>query len=463
MATLKFNNINKIYDNNVQAVFDFNLDVQDKEFIVFVGPSGCGKSTTLRMVAGLEDITYGELYIDGKLVNEVLPKDRDIAMVFQNYALFPHMTVYKNISFSLRMRKFPVPVFDKEGKPIIVVDKASIKKYKTLLKQEKDELQDLKLQLDNLNNPKEVIEKTEEELQKEIKEREDKVFELNEKIENLKANPSAQKMRMVKMSKDEIDRRVQNTAEILELTEYLYRKPAALSGGQRQRVALGRAIVRNPKVFLMDEPLSNLDAKLRVQMRSEIIRIHKRVSATTIYVTHDQTEAMTMADRIVVMKSGYIQQIGKPEEVYNNPANMFVAGFIGSPAMNFLTGKLDGGKFVVAGDSKFTIGLTKAHLDLLKEYKDGKELVLGVRPEHCHSYKKDDVQLTNSVSAKCNLSELLGSDIIAYTDLDGQKLSVKTNDKYPVKTNENFEVYFESEKLYFFDKESGLRIAKEAK
>jgi len=244
MATLKLTDIQKIYDNNVQAVFDFNLDIEDKEFIVLVGPSGCGKSTTLRMIAGLEEITSGELYIDGRLVNNVAPKDRDIAMVFQSYALYPHMSVFDNMAFGLKLRKMP---------------------------------------------------------------------------------------------KDEIEQRVRDAAKILEIEQYLERKPKALSGGQRQRVALGRAIVRNAKVFLMDEPLSNLDAKLRVQMRSEIIKLHERLDATTIYVTHDQTEAMTMASRIVVMKDGYIQQIGTPRDVYNHPVNMFVANFIGAPAMNLAT------------------------------------------------------------------------------------------------------------------------------
>ena len=259
MANLQLKNVNKIYDNKVQAVFDFNLEIEDKEFIVFVGPSGCGKSTTLRMIAGLEEITSGELYIDGQKMNDVLPKDRDIAMVFQSYALYPHMTVYDNMAFGLKLKKMP---------------------------------------------------------------------------------------------KEEIDQRVRHAAEILEITPYLKRKPKALSGGQRQRVALGRAIVRNAKVFLMDEPLSNLDAKLRVQMRTEIIKLHESLGATTIYVTHDQTEAMTMASRIVVMKDGYIQQIGSPKMIYNYPANMFVAGFIGSPAMNFLNGVCkEAGKIEIDGRS----------------------------------------------------------------------------------------------------------------
>lgn len=242
MAELSLNNIYKIYDGNVTAVEDFNLQIEDKEFIVFVGPSGCGKSTTLRMIAGLEEISKGDFYIDDKRVNDVDPKNRDIAMVFQNYALYPHMTVYDNMAFALKLRKVP---------------------------------------------------------------------------------------------KTEIDKRVENAANILGLTDYLKRKPKALSGGQRQRVALGRAIVRDAKVFLMDEPLSNLDAKLRMQMRAEIIKLHQRLQTTTIYVTHDQTEALTMATRIVVMKDGKIMQIGTPKEVYENPENVFVAGFIGSPPMNF--------------------------------------------------------------------------------------------------------------------------------
>ena len=263
-AYISLRHIDKIYDNKVQAVFDFNLDIDKHEFIVFVGPSGCGKSTTLRMIAGLEEITGGELYIDGKYTNDLSPKDRDIAMVFQSYALYPHMTVYDNMAFGLKIRH---------------------------------------------------------------------------------------------MKKEEIDKRVHEAAKILQIEEYLDRKPKALSGGQRQRVALGRAIVRNAKAFLMDEPLSNLDAKLRVQMRSEIIKLHEQLNATTIYVTHDQTEAMTMASRIVVMKDGYIQQIGTPYEIYNYPSNLFVATFIGAPAMNMLKGRY----------SKGTITLGDGHIVALKK------------------------------------------------------------------------------------------------
>ncbi|MBY6272315.1 MAG: sugar ABC transporter ATP-binding protein, partial [Bacillaceae bacterium] len=261
MAELILDHVYKVYDNKVTAVSDFNLHIKDKEFIVFVGPSGCGKSTTLRMIAGLEEITQGDLYIDGKRMNDVPPKDRDIAMVFQNYALYPHMTVYDNMAFGLKLRKFP---------------------------------------------------------------------------------------------KKEIEERVRNAAKILGLEQYLDRKPKALSGGQRQRVALGRAIVRDAKVFLMDEPLSNLDAKLRVQMRAEIAKLHQRLQTTTIYVTHDQTEAMTMATRLVVMKDGVIQQVGSPKEVYEKPENVFVGGFIGSPSMNFFWGVLEDGA-IALGERKLAI------------------------------------------------------------------------------------------------------------
>src|SRR5690625_4793938 len=261
MAELQLKNLTKVFDKDVVAVDNFNLDIHDKDFLVLVGPSGCGKSTTLRMVAGLEEITDGELYIDDVYMNDVAPKDRDIAMVFQNYALYPHMNVYDNMAFGLKLRKF---------------------------------------------------------------------------------------------KKDEIDRRVKDAAQILGLEEYLDRRPKALSGGQRQRVALGRAIVRDAKVFLMDEPLSNLDAKLRVQMRAEIQKLHQSLQTTTIYVTHDQTEAMTMATRLVVMKDGVIQQVGKPKEVYDYPDNVFVGGFIGSPAMNFLTGRIEGENFVT-GDVSLKI------------------------------------------------------------------------------------------------------------
>ncbi|NMA00758.1 MAG: sn-glycerol-3-phosphate ABC transporter ATP-binding protein UgpC [Clostridiaceae bacterium] len=316
MATVTLKGIKKIYDKDVLAVSDFNLEIADKEFVVLVGPSGCGKSTTLRMIAGLEEITEGELYIGDRLVNNVAPKDRDIAMVFQNYALYPHMTVYDNMAFSLKLRK---------------------------------------------------------------------------------------------MNKKEIDKTVRRAADILDITDYLKRKPKALSGGQKQRVAIGRAIVREPQVFLMDEPLSNLDAKLRNQMRAEIIKLRQRIDTTFVYVTHDQTEAMTLGDRIVIMKDGFIQQTGTPHEVFNHPANLFVAGFIGTPQMNFFDGELkkDGATyFVRVGDAHIALPESKqcALRDAAHEEKD---ITVGVRPEHIVLLSKDDIE--EGLSGILLFSEMMGS------------------------------------------------------
>jgi len=363
MAQLKLSNINKIYDNKVQAVFDFCLDVKDKEFIVFVGPSGCGKSTTLRMIAGLEDISGGEFYIDGEYMNHVEPKDRDIAMVFQSYALYPHMTVYENMSFGLRIKKVP---------------------------------------------------------------------------------------------KDEIDARVKKAAKILEIESFLDRKPKALSGGQRQRVALGRAIVRNAKVFLMDEPLSNLDAKLRVQMRSEIIKLHETIGATTIYVTHDQTEAMTMATRIVVMKDGYIQQIGAPKEIYNNPQNIFVASFVGAPAMNFLNVTVNNGILMLEGKR---YALPTGYKEMLKPY-EGKEMIMGIRPEDLHV--SEEMKVSNpecTIEYDVDISELLGHECVLHGKHGTQRLVAKVSERTNIKNHQRIELNMDFEKIYFFDKETEKRIS----
>lgn len=362
MAELSLKHIDKIYDNNVQAVFDFNLEIKDKEFIVFVGPSGCGKSTTLRMIAGLEEISAGEFYIDGKMMNDIEPKDRDIAMVFQSYALYPHMSVYDNMAFGLKLKK---------------VDKA------------------------------------------------------------------------------EIEKRVQEAAHILEIEQYLDRKPKALSGGQRQRVALGRAIVRNAKVFLMDEPLSNLDAKLRVQMRSEIIKLHERINATTIYVTHDQTEAMTMADRIVVMKGGYIQQIGTPKEIYNNPVNLFVAGFLGAPATNFLKGVI-AGKTIRINDQE--IALPERYLACLTAY-DGKEVVMGIRPEDLHMEGiVADTYPSSHFPFDVEVSELLGHEFILHGRFGEQRLEAKISARIEARPHETIELAMDLSKVHFFDPKSENRI-----
>ena len=316
----------QITDEGVVAVQAFNLDIADKEFIVLVGPSGCGKSTTLRMVAGLEEISDGELYIDGKQMNDVAPKDRDIAMVFQNYALYPHMTVYENMAFSLKLRK---------------------------------------------------------------------------------------------EKKDVIDKKVREAAEILDITQYLDRKPKALSGGQRQRVAIGRAIVRDPKVFLMDEPLSNLDAKLRNQMRAEIIKLRERINTTFIYVTHDQTEAMTLGDRIVIMRDGYIQQIGTPQDVFNHPANLFVAGFIGMPVMNMFDGRLtrEGDKyFAELGGIKVELSKDKEER-LKKNNVQSQDVILGIRPEHTELADQ-------GVPAKIDVSEMMGSSVHLHVSAEGKDVII---------------------------------------
>jgi len=365
MAGVQLKNIYKVYDGNENpSVTDFNLDIQDKEFIVFVGPSGCGKSTTLRMIAGLEEISEGELHIDGNLMNDVAPKDRDIAMVFQSYALYPHMSVYDNIAFGLKLRKMP---------------------------------------------------------------------------------------------KAEIDEKVRDAARILGLEEYLKRKPKALSGGQRQRVALGRAIVRDAKVFLMDEPLSNLDAKLRVTMRSEIIKLHKRLETTTIYVTHDQTEAMTMADRIVVMRDGFIEQIGTPKEIYNSPDSVFVAGFTGSPAMNFINGKIEDGHFVAEG-AKFKIPEGRYSTLQSKGYV-GKEVIFGIRPEDIHNETlMAETYEGATYTATVEVSELLGHELVIYTTLAGKSIIIKLDARNDIKMHDVVELAVDMNKAHFFDTETEKAI-----
>lgn len=372
MATVTLKNMNKVYEGNVHAVVDFNLQIKDREFIVFVGPSGCGKTTTLRMIAGLEDITSGELRIDDQVVNDVAPKDRNIAMVFQSYALYPHMSVYDNMAFGLKLRKF---------------------------------------------------------------------------------------------SRDEIERRVNEAAEILGLKPLLHRKPKALSGGQRQRVALGRAIVRDAKVFLMDEPLSNLDAKLRVQMRTEIIKITEKLGITTVYVTHDQIEAMTMATRIVVMKDGYIQQIGAPKEIYDFPNNKFVGGFIGTPPMNFIEGRVNEDGYFVCGDHKVGISKLKVptpKFNMLKEQKYlDKDIVLGIRPEDIHDEKVVIETFADSkVKMKVDVAELLGAETLIYTAINTQPLVARVDARVDVHMNDDIELAFDMNKCHFFDPETELRIKK---
>ena len=368
MASLSLKNICKVYPNGFEAVKDFNLEVEDQEFIIFVGPSGCGKSTTLRMIAGLEEISSGEFYIDGKLMNDVEPKDRAIAMVFQNYALYPHMTVFDNMAFGLKLRKVP---------------------------------------------------------------------------------------------KDEIKKKVEEAAKILDLEKLLDRKPKALSGGQRQRVAMGRAIVRNPKVFLMDEPLSNLDAKLRVQMRSEIASLHNRLKATIIYVTHDQTEAMTLGTRIVVLKDGVIMQVDSPQKLYNEPNNLFVAGFIGSPQMNFIDTKckVEGDKVSLTFDNT-TIVLPPAKAKKLADAGcNGKTVVMGIRPEDIGD-SEIEIEAHQDCAFEADVTgyELLGSEVLLYFKVAGTSMTAKVDSRTTARMGDHIKLAIDPEKIHVFDKETELTI-----
>ena len=366
MASLSLENVCKVYPNGYKAVQNFNMEIADKEFIIFVGPSGCGKSTTLRMIAGLEDISSGVFKIDGKVMNDVEPKDRDIAMVFQNYALYPHMTVADNMAFGLKLRKVP---------------------------------------------------------------------------------------------KDEIDKAVKEAARILDLTHLLDRKPKALSGGQRQRVAMGRAIVRNPKVFLMDEPLSNLDAKLRVQMRTEIAKLHQRLGTTIIYVTHDQTEAMTLGSRIVVMKDGIVQQIDSPQNLYDKPCNLFVAGFMGSPQMNFVDAiaRVEGGKaFLDVEGQSIELPADKAKA-LIDGGYNGKQVTFGIRPENIIEVKGDK-KVPYQFESKVNVYELLGAEVFLYFDLGSANITARVEPTTKVRPGDTVKYTFDTKKIHVFDKETELTI-----
>jgi multiple sugar transport system ATP-binding protein len=364
MGEVVFKNIKKVYPGNVLAVKDFNLEIEDKEFIVLVGPSGCGKSTVLRMVAGLEDITNGDLVIDGKKVNKVASKDRDIAMVFQNYALYPHMTVYENMAMGLKLRKIP---------------------------------------------------------------------------------------------KEEIDLKIRFVAKLIKIEELLDRKPKALSGGQQQRVALGRAIVRNPNVFLMDEPLSNLDSKLRVQMRTEIIKLHKELATTFIYVTHDQTEAMTMGTKIVVMKDGLIQQVASPMEIYDNPINTFVAGFIGTPQMNFIDVKIsidDENAYMKFGNEKLKLKISKLLLNM-KEQQN--EMILGIRPEYIHI---EPIKNCQELVGIVDIVEHMGAETHIHIQISDEKLIARVPYEVNKNVGDKIKIFIDETKLYLFDKTDHKLIGK---
>ena len=371
MAGLSLRHIYKKYPGGVTAVSDFNLEIKDKEFLIFVGPSGCGKSTTLRMIAGLEEISEGELYIGDRYVNDVAPKDRDIAMVFQNYALYPHMTVFDNMAFGLKLRKVP---------------------------------------------------------------------------------------------KEEIKRRVEEAARILDISHLLERRPKALSGGQKQRVALGRAIVRNPAVFLLDEPLSNLDAKLRASMRTELTKLHKKVETTFIYVTHDQVEAMTMASRIVVMKDGLIQQVDTPQNLYDSPCNLFVAGFIGTPQMNFITGKLvkkENDLYATFGTTLLKLPADKANNPALKEYID-QDVIFGIRPESIHDepmYLETLADTTMNVNV--DVTELMGAEIYLYLGFEGMEdatnnknIIARVSSRSTARSGDDIKVAIDTSRIHIFDKDT---------
>ncbi len=526
--------IDKIYPNGVQAVYDFNLDIKEHEFIVFVGPSGCGKSTTLRMVAGLEEITRGELWIDGVCCNNASPKDRGLAMVFQSYALYPHMSVYKNMAFPLTNQKtadVSLP-YKKAIDVLKLLEKADeiskngdevatlMNKYDVTRAAAKEVNE---MHLKDVKDLKGLIEAKKKEAQDtldaEILKAKDKGLEISPKGEYLKNG----KVVMRAFSKEEIDERVQTAAKILQIQPYLNRKPSALSGGQRQRVAIGRAIVRHAKLFLMDEPLSNLDAKLRVKMRSEIVHLHESLGSTTIYVTHDQTEAMTMATRIVVMKAGRVQQIGTPIDIYTHPANLFVATFIGSPNMNILKGIYDDGKLTIG---KYTFALPasfkKAHDDFYKNeielakkeieedkttlaewktmreekgvkaidkkeldnkieemnariaflekeiafgtkaLKEKHEIAYGIRPENIHFYDEKTMKKDENIvpiDIEVSVAELLGHDYYIHTTLDDVDLVSKIPYLTPIKSGDKMKLYFHTSRSHIFDPISEKTIA----
>lgn len=425
MATIKLQNVKKIYDNKVTAVHDFNLEIADKEFVVFVGPSGCGKSTTLRMVAGLEEISEGTVSIDDVVVNDLPPKDRNIAMVFQNYALYPHLSVFENIAFPLRLMKQEreVPIRLKEIEPLqkqMLKIEAKLERIREAKNKKEGLLEKASRIEKNITDPDDPSNKSALKEIRELKKEADKIVikegveeslrneyqSLESQIETLEQEGT--KVVYGKMSNREIFQKVRDVSETLGITEYLARKPRALSGGQRQRVAIGRAMVRDSKVLLMDEPLSNLDAKLRNQMRAEIILLRKKIDSTFIYVTHDQTEAMTLGDRIVIMKDGFIQQVGTPQEVFNTPGNLFVAGFIGAPQMNFFKeAKLVAGDTVEVEGSRFKVAPENAAL-LAKNGFFNQDIVLGVRPEHITFSTHP-----GEASIKCELevSEMMGSEL----------------------------------------------------
>ena len=438
MASILLRHIYKVYPHTKKekkkeleedispfAVRDFNLKIEDGEFVVLVGPSGCGKSTTLRMIAGLEDISAGELYIDNILSNNIDASKRNIAMVFQNYALYPHMTSYQNMAYGLKLRKIPKPVLDKNGNVIYEVNREKINELRKKAKQ--------------AQTPEEIE-------------------EINNQIQIEESTYETPKMKMVHYTKEEIDEKVQAAASILDIVHLLDRKPSEMSGGQRQRVALGRALVRDPKVFLLDEPLSNLDAKLRASMRNEIVKLHERVKTTFVYVTHDQIEAMTMGDRIVVMKDGVIQQVGSPSEIYDRPVNHFVAGFIGTPQMNFFDINFKAGAkdiYIALPNQEIVAFKYNEFRKIQDEYTNGeeRELILGVRGEHIHIVEK-------GIEAYVSFVEILGNttNILCKLENSDAEFTISVQERSTLQAGDVIHISFSPSDIHLFDKVTGETI-----
>ena len=470
MVDIRLEHVSKVYEGkkknqNVLAVNDFNLEITKKEFVVFVGPSGCGKSTTLRMIAGLEDITSGKLFIDGELMNSVEPKFRNIAMVFQNYALYPHMSAYDNMAFGLRNMKINAPKLDKDGNQVLDIDKKSVKHFVKELKKEERKLLSLKKKQNDANDNEK------EELTKIINNVEEHIEKIKQTIEYYSSTKTPIYVSK-HISEQEIKEKITKVAKILDIEELLNRKPKNMSGGQRQRVALGRAIVRTPKIFLLDEPLSNLDAKLRSQMRVEITKLYEQLDTPFIYVTHDQVEAMTMGTIIVVMRKGVVQQIDTPVNLYDYPANRFVAGFLGTPQMNFYEIKLstrgDKANILLPCENKLSISLKELDRELFEEYKGTKEkdAIIGIRSEDIHLAQGKE----QSIKAKVVLSEVLGSETLIYADFDlesetniRESLSavvVKVPGRFIVNNGDIIDLAFNNKKIHLFDANEEKSILK---
>ena len=416
MPKLSLINLNKTFHNGVHAVKDFSLEIQDKEFIVVLGQSGCGKSTLLRLISGLENMDLGEIRMDDEILNDVDPAKRDVAMVFQSYALYPQMTAYQNLSIPLKTKRIKQQVFNKHGNPVLAPDE--------------DKIYEIKEQIRNLPRGDKETKK-----------------QLKQQIKDIKANPTLPTYEWVPYTHEEIDRRIREVADLLDITPFLNQRASTLSGGQKQRVALGKAMVRCPKVFLMDEPLSNLDAKLRNQAQVEIQKLHNKSGAITIYVTHDQTEAMSLADRVVIMKDGSIQQVGTPLEVFNKPNNLFVASFLGVPPMNLIDAKYESGIVTIENETPISIPTKEIHVN--------GDIVVGIKPDKLFY---NPIKNGLKMPVVCDYCELLGHDLYGYAFIGEQRISIKLPNKIKIEPEQKFDIFFSPESLFFFNKETGERI-----